>query len=79
MSKGRRLAVLMLILTILGTLTGCHASRRPSVLIDPSAFEAVNRIDIGDKYEYVSFDVTETDIGRDVIVHFERRTDEQTD
>ena len=73
--------IVMLVL-ILGTLTGCQANRRPSVLIDPSTFRAVHRIDIGNKYEYVNFDVTETDTGKDVIVHFERRTDEpdkQTD
>ena len=67
--------IVMLVL-ILGTLTGCHSNRRPSVLIDPSTIGFVSRIDIGSKYEYVSFDVTETDTGKDVIVHFERRTDE---
>ena len=66
--------VVMLVL-ILGTLTGCTSSRHPSVIIDPSTFDAVCRIDIGDKYEYVNFDVTETDTGKDVVVHFKRRTD----
>lgn len=70
--------IVMLIL-ILCTLTGCNANRHPSVLIDVSTFGAVSRIDIGNKYEYVNFDVTETDTGKDVIVHFERRTDGQTD
>ena len=67
--------IVMLVL-ILGTLTGCHANRHPSVLIDLSTFDAVSRIDIGNKYEYVNFDVIETDTGKDVIVHFERRTDD---
>lgn len=69
----KRIVMLALILC---TLTGCHSNRRPSVLINPSTFEAVSRIDIGSKYEYVNFDVTETDTGKDVIVHFERRTDD---
>lgn len=69
--------IVMLVL-ILGTLTGCQANRRPSVFIDTNAFKASHRIDIGNKYEYVNFDVAETDTGKDVIVHFERRTDEQT-
>ena len=69
----KRIAMLVL---ILGTLTGCTANRHPSVLIDLGTFNAVSRIDIGSKYEYVNFDVTETDTGKDVIVHFERRTDE---
>ena len=64
--------IVMLVL-ILGTLTGCHSNRCPSVLIDPSTFGAVYRIDIGNKYEYVNFDVAETDTGKDVLVHFERR------
>ena len=57
--------IVMLVL-ILGTLTGCHSNRCPSVLIDPSTFGAVYRIDIGNKYEYVNFDVAETDTGKDV-------------
>lgn len=72
--------IVMLVL-ILGTLTGCNnniRSRYPSVIIDPSMFESFNRIDIGNKYEYVNFDVTETDTGKDVIVHFERRTNEKS-
>lgn len=64
--------IVMLVL-ILGTLTGCSENRRPSVMIDQSAFKTFSRIDIGNKYEYVNFDVTETDTGKDVIVHFERR------
>lgn len=67
--------IIMLVL-ILSTLTGCQANRRPSVFIDTNAFKAFHRIDIGNKYEYVNFDVTETDTSRDVIVHFKRRTDE---
>lgn len=73
----KRIVMLVLILVlILGTLTGCNENRHPSVLIDSGTFKAVSRIDIGNKYEYVNFDVTETDTGKDVIVHFERRTDE---
>ena len=75
----KKMLMLIFILVILNTLTGCRASRRPSVLIDPSTFGPVSRIDIGSKYEYVNFDVTETDTGKDVIVHFERRADERTD
>lgn len=71
----KRMFLLIFILVILNILTGCHVSRRPSVLIDKSTFEAVIRIDIGNKYEFVDFDITETDTGKDVIVHFERRTD----
>lgn len=71
----KRMLMLIFILVILNILTGCYGGRCPSVIIDKSAFEAVSRIDIGNKYEYVSFDVTETDMGKDVIVHFERRTD----
>lgn len=67
--------IIMLAL-ILSTLTGCQENRHPSVLIDSGMFKAVSRIDIGNKYEYVNFDVNETDTGKDVIVHFERRTNE---
>lgn len=67
---------IVMLVFILGTLTGCNTNRHPSVLIDQSTFGVVSRIDIGDKYEYINFDVTETDTGKDVIVHFERRTDE---
>lgn len=70
--------IVMLVL-ILGTLTGCQSNRRPSVIIDPSLFRGVHRIDIGNKYEYVNFDVADTGTGKDVIVHFERRTNEQAD
>ena len=72
----KRMFMLIFILVVLNILTGCRASRRPSVLIDKSTFDAVIRIDIGYKYEFVDFDITETDTGKDVIVHFERRTDE---
>ena len=73
----KRIIMLIFILVILNTLTGCNTtSRRPSILIDTDAFEACKRIDIGSKYEYVNFDVIETTTGKDVIVHFERRTDE---
>lgn len=71
----KRIIMLVLVL-ILGMLTGCNENRHPSVIIDSSTFQAVSRIDIGNKYKYVNFDVTETDTGKDVIVHFERRTDE---
>ena len=71
----KRMLMLISILVIMNILTGCLAGRRPSVLIDKSTFEAVIRIDIGNKYEFVDFDITETDTGKDVIVHFERRTD----
>ena len=74
-TMSKKMLMLMFILIIPNTLTGC-ASRRPSVIIEPSTFGAASRIDIGSKYEYVNFDVTETDTGKDVIVHFERRTDE---
>ena len=71
----KRMIMLIFILVILNTLTGC-STFRPSVIIDESAFGGDSRIDIGNKYKYVNFDVTETDTGKDVIVHFERRTDE---
>lgn len=69
--------IIMLVL-ILSTLTGCQANRRPSVLVDTSAFRAFHRIDIGNKYKYVNFDVAKTDTGKDVIIHFERRTNEKS-
>ena len=72
----KRMLMLIFILVILHTLTGCRTNCLPSVHIDTSTFGAVSRIDIGNKYKYVNFDVTETDTGKDVIVHFERRTDE---
>jgi hypothetical protein len=76
----KRILMLIFILVILNTLTGCGntTSRRPSVLIDTNEFEACKRIDIGSKYEYVNFDVIETTTGKDVIVHFERRSDDQS-
>lgn len=75
----KKMFMLIFILVILNTLTGCHVSPRPSVIIEQGTFVEDNRIDIGSKYKYVNFDVTETDVGKDVIVHFERRTDERTD
>jgi len=75
----KKMLMFIFILIILNTLTGCRSNpdgRYPSVLIDPSKFGAVRRIDIGGKYEYVNFEVTETDTGKDVIVRFERRTDD---
>ena len=73
----KKIITMVLCAAMLISVTGCGLRHRyPKVLIDTHPTYPINEIDIGDKYEYVHFDLAETDTGKDVIVHFERRTDE---
>ena len=73
----KKIIMIVLFISMIISVTGCGMKRvYPKVLIDTHPTHPINEIDIGDKYEYVHFDITETDSGKDVIVHFERRTDE---
>ena len=55
--------------------TGC-SNRYPNVQVDTHPIKSAVEIDIGNSYEYVDYDVVQTDSGKDVTVHFERRSDE---
>ena len=73
----KKIIMMVICLAMLISVTGCgHKRVYPKVFIDTAPMYSMHEIDIGDKYEYVNFDITETDSGKDVIVHFERRTDE---
>ena len=77
----KRLIIILLLIFAVMTVTGC-SNRYPNVQIDTHAFESVLEIDIGNKYEYVDYDVITTDSGKDIVIHFDLRegkTDEQID
>ena len=82
MNKRTLFISIILALIIMVTTTGCINSKEtyPRILIDPSADKNYRVIDVGYPYVYSDFDVSTTDSGKDIIVHFDLgRTDEQTD
>ena len=74
----RKIIIALLALSISCIMSGC-TSRYPIISIDTAPFAAIQSIDIGEKYEFIDYDVARTATGKDLIIHFERRTDEQTD
>lgn len=65
------ISIISLVIIMIVT-TGC-SNRYPNVRIDTHALESYVEIDIGNRYEYVDYDVVMTDSGKDVVVHFDLR------
>ena len=65
--------VLMLLSTLL--LSACNESY-PSVIINDSIKSDSRRISIGQPYKYDGFNISDTDSGKDLVLHFIKREQE---
>ena len=72
----KKLFIGPILLAMILLLSGCANNRYPVVSIDESRFESIIEICIGQPYKYDSFDVTNTDNGKDLVLHFIRETEE---